>query len=274
MSSNGLKDLKDDLQKFEIRLKKSFGQNFLHDPVAINRIMDACNIKHSDWVVEIGAGSGYLTSALAINAHQVIAIEIDSDLRPLLLKTTGLTSNIKLIFGDVLDMDLSSLKPTVVVGNLPYYCSSAILRRWADQTPDIPAFFMLPEDVVKHLLASPGDASYTAFSVYAQYAFSFKKLFEVHPSSFFPRPNVGSAFVSFDQPKTPRLPKRAEDHFTKVVEGAFMLRRKTMVNSLSEAGFDTNDVKSAMSFIGLEPNVRGETLNVDQFKRLAGFIPH
>ena len=75
MSSNGLKDLKDDLQKFEIRLKKSFGQNFLHDPVAINRIMDACNIKHSDWVVEIGAGSGYLTSALAINAHQVIELK-------------------------------------------------------------------------------------------------------------------------------------------------------------------------------------------------------
>lgn len=273
MSSNGLRELRDDLERLEIKLKRSLGQNFCHDPVVIERIANVCNVRPSDWVLEIGAGTGYLTTSLAAKAHNVTAVEIDTDLRPLLLKTTNDIPNIRIIFADILELDMASLKPSIVVGNLPYYCSSAILRQWINQVPDSPAFFMLPDDVVNHLKAKPGEHEYTAFSVYAQYAFTHKILFEVHPSSFFPRPNVGSAFVQFEKSPAPRLSKEAEDHFIRVVEGSFMLRRKTIVNSLVNAGFDEQDVISAMNFLGLSTTIRGETLNFEQFKKLAGFIP-
>ncbi len=273
MSSNGLKELKDDLAKLEIKIKKNLGQNFCFDNAVIDRIVSVCAISPSDWVVEIGAGTGFLTSSLALFAHHVTAVEIDTDLRQLLIKNTGLLPNVKLVFGDALEMNIASLKPTMIVGNLPYYCASAIIRRCSIQVPDVPLFFMLPEDVVSHLNAKPGTHQYTAFSVFVQYAFTCNKLFEVHPSSFYPRPNVGSAFVSLEPPKVPRMTKAEEDHFIRVVEGAFMQRRKMMVNSLIEAGFDEEEVQNAMSFLGLPKTVRGETLNVEQFKRLAGFVP-
>jgi 16S rRNA (adenine1518-N6/adenine1519-N6)-dimethyltransferase len=272
MSSNGLRELRDDLAKLEIKLKRSLGQNFCHDPVVIQRIAKVCNVKPSDWILEIGAGTGYLTSSLAETAHNVTAVEIDTDLRPLMLKTTNDIPNIRIIFADILELNMATFKPSIIIGNLPYYCSSAILRQWANQTPEVPAFFMLPDDVVNHLKAKPGEPAYTAFSVFAQYAFTHKILFDVHPSSFFPRPNVGSTFVQFDKSPQPRLPKEVEDHFIRVVEGSFMLRRKTILNSLTGAGFDGQDVINAMNFLGLPTTIRGETLNFEQFKRLAGYI--
>jgi 16S rRNA (adenine1518-N6/adenine1519-N6)-dimethyltransferase len=132
---------------------------------------------------------------------------------------------------------------------------------------------MLPEEIMTHINASPGTKEYTAFSVYARYAFTARKLFEVHPSSFFPKPDIGSDFAEFVSSRSPRLSKDKEAHFMKVVEGAFHNRRKTLINSLVEAGFDHDEVNSAVIFLGIDKNARGEVLTVDDFKRLAGFIP-
>lgn len=273
MSSDGLKALRSDLGEYEIRLRKKYGQNFCHDKTVIEKIVTGCSLDRSDWILEIGAGTGCLTTSIAEIVHSVIAVEIDTNLRPLLLRNTEELKNVRVIFDDILQLDMRSMNPTKVIGNLPYYCASAIIRQWSNQVPSSNAYFMLPDDIVNHLKAKPKTREYTAFSVFAQYAFNTEVLFKVHANSFFPKPNVGSAFVKLTPPAIPRLPIVAEEHFIKVVEGAFMLRRKMLVNSLTEAGFTTQDVYSAMSFLGLDKNIRGEELTVEQFKRLAGFIP-
>ncbi len=273
MYLNGLRDLKDDLARYEIRLKRSLGQNFLHDVNVLERIILASSLDPADWVVEIGAGVGCLTGFLAKSCHDVQAIEIDTNLRALLQKNVELFKNVKLTFSDVREINLSTLEPTKIFGNLPYYCASNIISQWARQTPDTPAYFMLPEEIMDHIQAQPGTKEYTAFSVYARYAFTAKKLFEVHPSSFYPRPDVGSDFVEFRSSSQGKMPPDKEEHFTKVVEGAFHNRRKTLLNSLIEAGFEPDEVNSAIVFLGFDKNIRGEVLTVDEFKRLAGFIP-
>ena len=273
MYLNGLKGLKDDLARYEIRLKKNLGQNFLHDQNVLEKIITASNLEQTDWVLEIGAGVGCLTTSLAQACHEVTAVEIDTNLRALLQKNTEMHKNIKLVFSSILDLSMDSFKPTKVFGNLPYYCASAIIRQWAQQTPQIPAYYMLPEEIMDHVEAKPGSRSYTAFSVYAKYAFTARTLFEVHPSSFFPRPDIGSVFAEFLPSKTPRLPQDKENHFIKVVEAAFHNRRKTLLNSMSEAGFDSDEVSSAIVFLGIDKNIRGEVLGVEDYKRLAGFIP-
>lgn len=273
MYLNGLKELKDDLARYEIRLKKNLGQNFLHDRKTLDRIVTDTRLDSTDWVLEIGAGVGCLTTMLAQACHEVTAVEIDTNLRALLQKNTEMFRNIKLIFNDIREHDMKSTKPTKVFGNLPYYCASAIIRQWAEQTPTAPAFFMLPSEIMDHIEAEPGTRNYTAFSLYARYAFTARKLFEVHPSSFFPKPDVGSDFVEFVAVKTNKLPAEKEKHLFKVVEGAFHNRRKNLSNSLIEAGFDSDEVNSAIVFIGLDKNIRGEVLNLEDFKQLAGFIP-
>lgn len=273
MYLNGLKGLKDDLARYEIRLKRNLGQNFLHDKKVLDRIVLETGLDSTDWVLEIGAGVGCLTTMLAQVCHEVNAVEIDTNLRALLQKNTETFKNVRLLFTDILEHDISSTKPTKVYGNLPYYCASAIIRQWAEQAPNAPAFFMLPSEIMDHVNAAPGTRGYTAFSVYAQYAFTARKLFEVHPSSFYPRPDVGSDFVEFTPSKSSRMPPEKEKHFIKVVEGAFYNRRKTLSNSLAEAGFDSDEVNSALVFLGMDKNVRGEVLGLEEFKRLAGFIP-
>lgn len=273
MSSNGLNALKNDLKLYEIRLKKKFGQNFCYDKAVINKIIAACSFDRADWVLEIGAGTGFLTAEIAKVVHSVVAVEIDTNLRPLLLNNIAQFKNTKTIFDDVLRLDMRTINPSKVIGNLPYYCASAIIKQWITQAQSSEAFFMLPDDIVAHLEARPGTKQYTAFSVYAQYALEFKKLFPVHPSSFFPKPTVGSYFVKLSPSSISRLPTVAEEHFIRVVEGAFSQRRKTLVNSLSGAGFVAEELYPAMSFLGLDKKIRGEELTVEQFKRLAGFIP-
>jgi 16S rRNA (adenine1518-N6/adenine1519-N6)-dimethyltransferase len=273
MYLNGLKELKDDLARYEIRLKKNLGQNFLHDKRILERIITETDLDSTDWVLEIGAGIGCLTTMLAQKCHEVTAVEIDTNLRVLLQKNTEMFKNVKLVFNDILEHDMKSTKPTKVFGNLPYYCASAIIRQWSEQTPTAPAYFMLPSEIMDHISATPGTRNYTAFSVYAQYAFSARKLFEVHPSSFFPKPDIGSDFVEFISSKTKMLSREKEKHLFKVVEGAFHNRRKNLSNSLIEAGFDSDEVNSAIVFIGFDKNIRGEALNLEDFKQLAGFIP-
>ncbi len=273
MSSDGLKTLKNDLGNYEIRLKRRYGQNFCHDKEVVGRIIASCNFDRSDWVLEIGAGTGCLTTSIAEVVHSLVAIEIDTNLRPLLLRNTEPHKNVKVMFDDILQIDMGAFNPTKVIGNLPYYCASAIIRQWSNQAKSSLGFFMLPDDIVNHLDAKPRTKEYTAFSVYAQYAFSTDVMFKVNAASFFPKPNVGSSFVKLSPPSIPRLPLIAEEHFIKVVEGAFKLRRKIMINSLTEAGFVAQDIYAAMSFLGLDKNIRGEELTVEQFKRLAGFIP-
>lgn len=273
MYLNGLKGLKDDLARYEIRLKRNLGQNFLHDKKVLDRIVLETGLDSTDWVLEIGAGVGCLTTTLAQVCHEVTAVEIDTNLRALLQKNTELLKNVRLLFTDIREHNIGSSKPTKVYGNLPYYCASAIIRQWAEQAPNAPAYFMLPSEIMDHVEAAPGTKNYTAFSVYAQYAFAARKLFEVHPSSFYPKPDVGSDFAEFSTGKTPRMSSEKENHFIKVVEGAFYNRRKTLSNSLVEAGFDSDEVNSALVFLGLDKNIRGEVLGLEEFKRLAGFIP-
>ncbi len=273
MSSNGLNALKNDLKSYEIRLKKKFGQNFCYDKSVIQRIITSCGFDRADWVLEIGAGTGVLTIEIAKVVHSVIAVEIDTNLRPLLLNNVADYKNTRIIFDDILRLDMRNINPSKVIGNLPYYCASAIIKQWVNQVQSSEAFFMLPDDIVAHLEASPGTKQYTAFSVFAKYAFKFEKLFSVHPSSFFPRPSVGSAFVKLSSSPASRLSPSAEEHFLRVVEGAFSQRRKTLINSLISSGFSAEELYPAVSFLGLDKKIRGEELSVEQLKRLAGFIP-
>lgn len=251
----------------QIKAKRAFGQNFLVDGSFIDKIVTALDLTSDDSVIEIGAGRGALTEALLDSGSNVIAIEIDRDLLPVLRVRFGDRSNFTLVDADALKVDFPSLfndntiaPPAKVVGNLPYNISTAILQRLIDDRSLFShAVLMLQREVVDRISASPGESERGFYTVMTESAFEVVKLFDVPPSAFSPRPKVWSSVISL-RPK----PKSEGDDpkFRRLISTAFIQKRKTILNNLRQY---SPNAESALDHAGIDPRRRSETLTLDEW---------
>jgi len=270
------------LDQHRIQLKKSLGQNFLADENILELITAHAALSSNDVVIEIGAGMGTLTQKIAREAKQVIAVEIDPRLLPLLESNLRHCGNVTLVNRDFLEVNFSELvrshntRSVKVVGNLPYNVTSPILETLIEHRNLIEsACLMVQREVAEKLAATPGsghDAS--AVTIFAQAYADVSKVMNVSHNVFFPRPEVDSALVRLIFLKTPRF-HAPQEIFFKVVRAAFNLRRKTLKRALIQSpllGLPSEMIVNALTQAQIDPQRRGETLSIEEFDRLARIL--
>ena len=250
---------------------RRLGQNFLVDPNIVRKIVALAELSSADTVLEIGPGRGFLTEALCRAVGHVTAIEVDPRLHAFLSERAAHLPNMTLLLGDALTCPIEHLPiGTIVVANLPYYISTPLLFRILSHGNRFPRMvLMLQNEVADRLIAKPGTSEYGVLSVMAQYSAHILKAFKVSPQCFRPRPEVDSAVVLLrtHEPRTRRPGE--EQRFTALVRAAFAHRRKTLVNSLKNEGYDSKQVETALAKLHLSPSLRAETLPLEQFLELA-----
>lgn len=281
---------KEIVKKFNIRMTKSLGQNFLIDGNIVRNIVDAAGVKESDIVIEIGPGVGSMTVELASRAGRVIAVEIDRHLIAALSENLRDFNNIEIINEDILKIDIknsiiekfkteqSGFKPDSikVVANLPYYITTPIIMKFLEEVPDVDVMvFMVQKEVADRMVAKPGGKDYGALSVAVQYYSKPEKIFNVPPHCFIPQPDVDSSVIRLNTYKKPPVELLSRDLFFKTVKAAFGQRRKTLVNAISNSGYfsqNKEEIKQILSNLGIDENQRGETLTIMQFAELANSL--
>lgn len=253
---------------------KRLGQNFLIDPNIVRKIVTLAEVTRETHTLEIGPGRGILTEALCKAAGQVTAVEVDPRLHAYLTGRQAEFPNLTLVLDDALTYSFDSLPAgTVVVANLPYYISTPLLFRLLDQRDRFPRLvLMLQNEVADRLVAKPGTSDYGVLSVMAQYAADITKAFRVSAQCFRPRPEVGSAVVLLRTKERRELNREEEPKFAELVKAAFAHRRKTLVNSLRDEGYDQQQVTEALVSLNLSPSARAEVLALDQFMQLTRTI--
>lgn len=259
------------LRESGIRPAKSLGQNFLVDDQSLHRIIKAAQIANTDTVLEIGPGLGSLTRYLALSAHEVIAVEIDKMLVPTLRKVIKEFKNIKVIEGDILKLsvdDLVKSEKFLVVANIPYYITSAIIRHLlkSDHKPER-MVLTVQKEVAQRICARPGDMSLLALSIQI---YGKPGIVENIPASaFYPVPDVDSAVIRLDLFQEPLISLQAEEDFFILAKAGFSQKRKTLRNSLSAGlAMSTFDTESLLAAAGIDPKRRAETLSVSEWLTL------
>ena len=256
-----------------LRPRKRLGQNFLTDPVALDRIVAAADLAPSDLVVEVGAGVGTLTGPLAERAARVLALELDDGLVDILRERFSASPNVEIVHGDVLRISLSDLvgRPYKVVGNLPYYITSAVLRRFLSGTPR-PRLMVVTvqREVAERAVAEPGEMSLLAVSI--QFYGHPSIVARIPAGAFYPVPKVDSAVMRIDigeQPVVHLGEGIDEAEFFRVVRAGFSQKRKKLRNSLS-AGlrFAPAEAEQALEQAGVDPGRRAETLSLQEWARV------
>jgi 16S rRNA (adenine1518-N6/adenine1519-N6)-dimethyltransferase len=261
-------------------LKKQWGQNFLVDERVLRSILAASELEEGDGAFEIGPGIGTLTQALCEKAGFVLAVEKDTQLQAVLQETLAACRNVKIVWGDVLALDIRQLwtdyfsgRRVRIVANLPYYISTPVLMKILEERlPAESAVFMVQKEVAERLSAKPGGKEYGALSVAAQYYAEVSIVGKVPPGAFFPRPSVDSAVVRLKLRKNPAVSVGNEPFFFEVVRASFSQRRKTIHNNLSHHFSDRWDrvrLKDRLEQAGIDPSRRGETLSIEEFARLS-----
>lgn len=263
-----------------IRPQKRFGQHFVVDSRIIRKIIAAAELEPEDVVMEIGAGLGSLTFALAERTCKVYAIEIDPLLAEALEEEKGKNSKIEIIQADALKLDFASLVPKgsskkiKVVANLPYEISSPMVFRLLEERERFSLFvLMFQKEVARRIVARPGTKDYGPLSIWTQLYCDARILFPVSRGAFFPPPKVDSAVVKFNILEKPRLPVEDPCLFGKIVRCAFTYRRKTMANALKMGpgqALPLEKIIGELKAAGIDPAVRGEALSLDQFHALSG----
>lgn len=271
------------LQKYNFSFQKKFGQNFLIDPHVLDKIIAAAEITKDDFVLEIGPGIGTLTQYLAEAAREVVAVEIDSTLIPILKDTLSAYDNVSVINEDVLKVDLRKLaeernggKPIKVVANLPYYITTPIIMSlFESHVPLKSLTVMVQKEVALRMQAGPGTKDYGALSLAVQYYASPYLAANVPPNCFMPRPNVGSAVIRLTRFGETPVQVKDEKLLFRLIRASFNQRRKTLQNGLvnsQELDFTKEQVAAAIATLGVSPSVRGEALTLEQFAALANAL--
>jgi 16S rRNA (adenine1518-N6/adenine1519-N6)-dimethyltransferase len=256
------------LEKMDILPKKSLGQNFLQDPNALEKIANSAHIAPTDTVLEIGAGTGALTIKLAQRAAQVIAVEIDERLLPVLHSQLRDFPNVRVYHADILQVDLDALlgtRPYLVVANLPYYITSKILRHLFEARNKARRLILtVQQEVAERLVAAPGEMS--LLSVSAQFYGKPQIVARLSPSAFYPRPEVSSAVVRIDLYAQPPVDVPDEEVFFHVVSAGFAQKRKQLKNSLS-SGLAISQAAATDLLVraGVDPMRRAETLTLEEW---------
>ena len=255
--------------------RAALGQHFLIDKNIVRKIVRLAQLQPGETVLEIGPGRGILTEALLEASGLVVAIELDAALCAHLRETIGARPNFQLIEGDALAFDYAQVSsPFLVVANLPYYVSTPLLFRLLEQRRRIDRLvLMLQEEVAVRLAAAPGGKEYGALSIAAQLWCDVRVSFKVPASCFRPKPKVGSAVVALMPLAQPKVAVRDEKMFFKVVRGGFAHRRKALLNSLRDEGFEAAPTAAALKKAGIDPRRRAETLSLAEFASLADALP-
>lgn len=269
------------LERHGFHFSKSMGQNFLIDPQIPADIAAASQADETCGVLEIGPGIGPLTAELAQRAGKVVAVELDRALLPVLAETMAPYPNVEVVPGDVLKLDLTAIAAEkfqgltpIVCANLPYNVTSPILEKLVE-SPCFTAFtVMIQREVARRLCAPQGSSEGGSFSLFLQYYMKPELLFDVPPEKFLPAPKVTSAVIRCVRRERPAVDVADESFFFKVMRGGFLLRRKTLANSLSAAlpGIPKESIQQAIADMGLPAAVRGEQLTLEDFAALSAAL--
>ena len=271
------------IQKYQFAFQKKFGQNFLIDPHVLDKIIGAAGVTKEDMVLEIGPGIGTMTQYLAEAAREVVAVEIDNNLIPILKETLAEYDNVTVINEDILKVDIRKLaeehnggRPIKVVANLPYYITTPIIMGLFESNVPIDNItVMVQKEVADRMQVGPGSKDYGALSLAVQYYASPYIVANVPPNCFIPRPNVGSAVIRLTRYQEPPVQVKDPKLMFKLIRASFNQRRKTLQNGLNnspEISFSKEEITKAIESLGVSPSVRGEALSLEQFAQLANYF--
>ena len=271
------------LKKYNFNFQKRFGQNFLIDSNILEKIVSAAEVTKEDCVLEIGPGIGTMTQYLAESAREVIAVEIDKSLIPILADTLSAYNNVTVINEDILKVDIRKLveeknqgRPIKVVANLPYYITTPIIMGlFESHVPLKSITIMIQKEVADRMQVGPGTKDYGALSLAVQYYSNPEVVAYVSPECFIPKPNVGSAVIRLDRYENPPVEVADEEFMFKVIRAAFNQRRKTLANGLGNAPdvpITRAQAAQALEELGFGASVRGEALTLEEFARLSNYL--
>lgn len=262
----------------EFHHKRSLGQNFLTDDALFEQLVSLSGVGREDAVLEIGAGAGGMTKALSKVCRQVMAIEVDDTLLPILRVALAGASNVELVQGDVLRLNLpeltAKLGPFHIVANIPYYLTTELMNLLLTSAmPLCSVSVMVQKEAAQRIVARPGEEGYGMLAVRAQYFYEPEIVLDVPACLFTPPPKVDSAFVVMPRRECPAVQVSDEPLFFRVASAAFAMRRKTMENNLIASFRVSRERASAwLAACGIAPGVRGETLSLLDFAALANEI--
>ena len=267
------------LQKYEFVFQKKFGQNFLIDTHVLDKIISAAEITKEDFVLEIGPGIGTMTQYLACAAREVVAVEIDKALIPILEDTLQDYSNVTVLNEDILKVDIKKLadehnngKPIKVVANLPYYITTPIIMGLFEGDVPIESItVMVQKEVADRMQVGPGTKEYGALSLAVQYYAEPYIVANVPPNCFMPRPKVGSAVIRLTKHAEPPVEVSDTKLMFRIIRASFNQRRKTLANGLNnspELSFGKEEIQRAIKACGFPEGIRGEALTLEEFAAL------
>ncbi len=271
------------LQKYNFTFQKKFGQNFLIDTRVLERIISEAKIGQDDMVLEIGPGIGTMTQYLCESAREVIAVEIDQNLIPILEDTLKEYDNVTVINEDILKLDINKIveekngnRPIKVVANLPYYITTPIIMGLFENKVNVDSItIMVQKEVADRMQSGPGSKDYGALSLAVQYYSKPEIVANVPPNCFMPRPNVSSAVIRLKKHEQPFVEVKDEKLMFKIIRASFNQRRKTLTNGIKnspELSFSKEQVAEALGAMGLNENIRGEALTLSQFAKISDIL--
>ena len=271
------------IQKYNFDFQKKFGQNFLIDSHVLQKIIDAAHITKDDFVLEIGPGIGTMTQYLSEHAREVMAVEIDHNLIPILKETLAGYDNVEVLNEDILKVDIGKIaeeknqgRPIKVVANLPYYITTPIIMgRFEKNVPMDSLTVMVQKEVAQRMQAVPGTKDYGALSLAVQFYAEPYIVANVPPNCFMPRPKVGSAVIRLTRYKDMPIKVKNEKLMFSIIRASFNQRRKTLQNGINNSSalhFSKEQVVEALGEMELSPTIRGEALSLEQFARLSDLL--
>ena len=271
------------LQKYNFNFQKKFGQNFLINTGILEDIIDAAHITKEDFVLEIGPGIGTMTQYLCESAREVVAVEIDKNLIPILADTLSAYDNVEVLNDDILKVDIKTLaeernggKPIKVVANLPYYITTPIIMGLFESHVPIDSItIMVQKEVADRMQEGPGSKEYGALSLAVQYYANPEIVVNVPPSCFMPQPKVGSAVIRLTRHEQPPVNVENEKLMFQIIRASFNQRRKTLANGLNNfpgLNLSKEAIQQCIEELGVPATIRGEALSLEQFAQLSNII--
>lgn len=273
------------MKKYNIRANKNLGQNFLINEEVVKNIVGCSNIEKEDLVIEIGPGLGTLTKYLLEKAGKVICIELDTKMLQILEDRFSLYNNFELINNDVLKVDLKNIikkekeeckiKNVKIVANLPYYITTPIIMKLLEEELELESItVMIQKEVADRLIATPGEKNTGAITYSVYYYADSEAIMEVPNSSFIPEPEVTSKVIKLNIRKEPAVKPKDKEKMFKIIKYAFMQKRKTLLNSLTNNGVFKNKTQGTeiLNSLGIKENIRPEELTLEQFEKISNIL--
>ena len=269
--------VKDAFKKHDFRPSKSMGQHFLFDLGILSRIAETAELNPQDTVLEIGIGTGSLTSVLAPRCRKVIALELDRRLCQISKEVLSPYTNVEVVEGDIMKIDLKRLVPDKrykVVGNLPYYITTPMIMKLMEERARLESITVTTQkEVAERISAAPGGKDYGSISVAVQFHCHSEQYFVISSSFFYPRPQVASAVLRLKVREHPAVEVADEKVFFRVVRACFAQRRKTLLNALSAGlALDRERIRSLLQRSEVDPRRRGETLSLEEFAKITALL--